>query len=251
MLEQDSNFLGKRHLLRTEGLRKRYHARVVVKDVSLEVKSGEIVGLLGPNGAGKTTTFRILIGMHRPDEGEVYLDGEKLSHLPMHMRARRGLVYLPQEPSVFRHLTVEENLMAILETLPLSRSERWERLRKLLEEFRLGGLAKQKAWTLSGGERRRVEISRALIRSPVFILLDEPFTGIDPIAVSDIQKIMFHLKEKGYGILITDHNVRETLRITDRGYIMDSGTLRFSGTPGELAADPEARRLYLGENFEL
>lgn len=232
-------------------MRTHYHARVVVKDVSLRVISGEIVGLLGPNGAGKTTTFRILIGMHRPDEGEVYLDGEKLSHLPMHMRARRGLVYLPQEPSVFRHLTVEENLMAILETLPLSRSERWERLRKLLEEFRLEGLAKQKAWTLSGGERRRVEISRALIRSPVFILLDEPFTGIDPIAVNDIQKIMFHLKEEGYGILITDHNVRETLRITDRGYIMDSGTLRFSGTPRELAADPEARRLYLGEHFEL
>lgn len=237
--------------LRTQALTKSYGGRTVVKGVSLEVGSGEVVGLLGPNGAGKTTTFYMTVGLTGPDSGRVELDGVDVTADPMYVRARKGIAYLPQEPSIFRGLTVEENILAILETLDLDAAARRMRLRELLAELNLTPLAKSKAYTLSGGERRRAEITRALVMSPLFMLLDEPFAGIDPIAVSDIQKIISHLRDRGIGILITDHNVRETLRITDRAYIIHDGVVFRSGTPLELAADDDVKRIYLGSDFRL
>ncbi|MBP1604203.1 MAG: lptB [Acidobacteria bacterium] len=237
--------------LKTEALTKSYSGRTVVRGVSVEVHSGEVVGLLGPNGAGKTTTFYMTVGLTAPDSGRVMLDGADVTHDPMYIRARKGIGYLPQEPSVFRGLTVQQNILAILETLGLSAAERRTRLRTLLAELNLTPLADSPAYTLSGGERRRVEITRALVISPRFILLDEPFAGIDPIAVADIQDIVSHLSERGIGVLITDHNVRETLRITDRAYIVNEGTIFRSGTPESLAEDEEVRRVYLGSDFRL
>jgi lipopolysaccharide export system ATP-binding protein len=237
--------------LTTEALSKSYGGRTVVNGVSLEVRSGEVVGLLGPNGAGKTTTFYMTVGLTTPDSGRVRLDGADITDDPMYVRARKGIGYLPQEPSIFRGLTVEQNIVAILETLSLSAAERRQRARELLAELGLTSLAGSPAHTLSGGERRRAEITRALVISPRFILLDEPFAGIDPIAVTDIQKIIFHLKERGIGVLITDHNVRETLRITDRAYIVTDGSIFRSGTPEVLASDDEVRRIYLGTDFRL
>jgi lipopolysaccharide export system ATP-binding protein len=237
--------------LRAQELTKSYGGRTVVRDVSLDVTSGEVVGLLGPNGAGKTTTFSMVVGLTAPDAGRVTLNGADVTTDPMYVRARKGIGYLPQEPSVFRGLTVEQNILAILETLDLDGASRRARLRELLAELNLTPLAKSRAYTLSGGERRRVEITRALVVSPQFILLDEPFAGIDPIAVADIQKIIFHLKERGIGVLITDHNVRETLKITDRAYIVHDGALFRSGTPRELAEDEDVKRIYLGADFRL
>jgi len=237
--------------LRTEALTKSYSGRTVVRGVSLDVNSGEVVGLLGPNGAGKTTTFYMTVGLTVPDSGRVFLNGEDVTDDPMYVRARKGIGYLPQEPSIFRGLSVEKNILAILETLDLTAAERQERLRGLLAELHLTPLAKAPAHTLSGGERRRAEITRALVISPRFILLDEPFAGIDPIAVTDIQNIIFHLKERGIGVLITDHNVRETLRITDRAYIVHDGVIFRSGTPDFLAADEAVKRIYLGTDFRL
>jgi lipopolysaccharide export system ATP-binding protein len=237
--------------LRTDQLTKSYGGRTVVRGVSVEVTSGEVVGLLGPNGAGKTTTFHMIVGLTAPDSGRVVLDGADVTDDPMYMRARKGIGYLPQEPSIFRGLTVEQNLLAILETLDLDGAARRARLRDLLAELNLTPLAGAPAYTLSGGERRRAEITRALVVSPLFILLDEPFAGIDPIAVADIQKIIFHLKEKGIGVLITDHNVRETLAITDRAYIVHDGVIFRSGTPDMLAEDEDVRRIYLGADFRL
>jgi len=237
--------------LRTHDLTKSYNGRTVVRGVSLDISSGEIVGLLGPNGAGKTTTFYMTVGLTSPDSGRVELDGQDVTGDPMYIRARKGIGYLPQEPSIFRGLTVEQNILAILETMPLDPSERRGRLRDLLAELNLTPLAQAPAYTLSGGERRRAEITRALVVSPKFMLLDEPFAGIDPIALSDIQKIIFHLRDRGIGVLITDHNVRETLRITDRAYIVHGGAIFRSGTPRSLAADDEVRRIYLGSEFRL
>jgi lipopolysaccharide export system ATP-binding protein len=237
--------------LRTHELTKSYRGRTVVRGVSIEVGSGEIVGLLGPNGAGKTTTFYMTVGLTAPDSGRVILGDEDVTGDPMYVRARKGIGYLPQEPSIFRGLTVEQNILAIVETLKLPRAARRERVKALLEELKLTPLAGAPAHTLSGGERRRVEITRALVMSPRFILLDEPFAGIDPIAVADIQAIIFHLKARGIGVLITDHNVRETLRITDRAYIVHDGVLFRRGTPGSLAGDDEVRRIYLGADFRL
>jgi lipopolysaccharide export system ATP-binding protein len=222
-----------------------------VRGVSLEVDSGEVVGLLGPNGAGKTTTFYMTVGLTAPDAGRVVLDGEDVTDDPMYVRARKGIGYLPQEPSIFRGLTVEQNILAILETLDLDQKSRKQRLQELLAELNLLPLAKAPAHTLSGGERRRVEITRALVVSPRFMLLDEPFAGIDPIAVTDIQKIIFHLKARGIGVLVPDHTVRETLRITARAYIVHDGAIFRSGTPGLLAGDDEVRRIYLGADFRL
>ncbi len=237
--------------LRTINLTKSYGGRTVVRGVNIDVASGEIVGLLGPNGAGKTTTFYMTVGLTPPDSGRVELNGHDVTDDPMYIRARKGIGYLPQEPSIFRGLTVEQNLLAILETLPIDGQTRRTRLRELLAELNLTPLAQSPAYTLSGGERRRAEITRALVISPQFILLDEPFAGIDPIAVTDIQKIIFHLKTRGIGVLITDHNVRETLRITDRAYIVHGGAIFRSGTPDGLAADEEVRRIYLGTEFRL
>jgi lipopolysaccharide export system ATP-binding protein len=237
--------------LRTQDLTKSYSGRTVVRGVNLQVASGEVVGLLGPNGAGKTTTFYMTVGLTSPDSGLVFLDDEDVTDDPMYARARKGIGYLPQEPSIFRGLSVEQNIMAILETLPLDAAARAARLEELLGELNLTPLAKAPAHTLSGGERRRAEITRALVISPRFILLDEPFAGIDPIAVTDIQKIIFHLKQRGIGVLITDHNVRETLRITDRAYIVHDGVIFKSGTPDTLAADEDVRRIYLGADFRL
>ena len=237
--------------LKTDALTKSYGGRTVVRYVCLDVASGEVVGLLGPNGAGKTTTFYMTVGLTAPDSGRVVLDGEDVTDDPMYVRARKGIGYLPQEPSIFRGLTVEQNILAILETLDLSHAARRERLAELLAELSLTPLAKSPAHTLSGGERRRVEITRALAVSPRFMLLDEPFAGIDPIAVTDIQKIIFHLRERGIGLLVTDHNVRETLRITDRAYIVHDGAIFRNGTPQSLAADEEVRRIYLGADFRL
>ncbi len=237
--------------LRTIDLVKSYGGRTVVRNVSLDVSSGEVVGLLGPNGAGKTTTFYMTVGLTPADSGSVLLDGQDVTHDPMYVRARKGIGYLPQEPSIFRGLTVEQNVLAILETLKMSRADRRKRATELLDELKLSPLAKSPAHTLSGGERRRVEITRALVISPSFILLDEPFAGIDPIAVTDIQAIIFHLKERGIGVLITDHNVRETLRITDRAYIVHDGAIFRSGTPGDLANDEDVKRIYLGADFRL
>jgi lipopolysaccharide export system ATP-binding protein len=237
--------------LRTDQLTKSYGGRTVVRGVSLDVSSGEIVGLLGPNGAGKTTTFYMAVGLTAPDSGRVELNGQDVTDDPMYIRARKGIGYLPQEPSIFRGLTVQQNILAILETLPIDGATRRSRLQELLAELNLTPLADAPAYTLSGGERRRAEITRALVISPQFILLDEPFAGIDPIAVGDIQQIIFHLKARGIGVLITDHNVRETLRITDRAYIVHDGTIFKSGTPDMLAADEEVRRIYLGTEFRL
>jgi len=237
--------------LRTEGLTKTYGDRTVVRDVNLDVASGEVVGLLGPNGAGKTTTFSMVVGLVGPDSGRVLLDEHDVTSDPMYVRARKGIGYLPQEASIFRGLTVEQNILAILETLPLSAEERRNRLTELLDELGLSPIARSKAYALSGGERRRVEITRALVNQPKFMLLDEPFAGIDPIAVGDIQKIIFHLKSRGIGVLVTDHNVRETLRITDRAYIVHDGAIFRSGTPAGLASDAEVKRIYLGAEFRL
>jgi lipopolysaccharide export system ATP-binding protein len=237
--------------LQTTDLTKSYGGRTVVRGVSLEIASGEVVGLLGPNGAGKTTTFSMVVGLTSPDSGRVQLDGRDVTDDPMYVRARKGIGYLPQEASIFRGLTVEQNITAILETIDLDGPARRARLRELLAELSLTPLAKSPAYTLSGGERRRVEITRALVISPKFMLLDEPFAGIDPIAVSDIQKIIFHLKARGIGVLITDHNVRETLRITDRAYIVHDGVIFRSGTPQSLADDEEVKRIYLGTDFRL
>jgi len=230
---------------------KSYKGRKVVQEVSLDVGQGEVVGLLGPNGAGKTTTFYMIVGLTRPDSGSVMLGGHDITDLPMYLRAKNGISYLPQEASVFRKLTVEANIMAILETLPLSGMERRNRMEHLLEEFGIAGVRKSLADTLSGGERRRLEIARSLVISPKFILLDEPFSGIDPITVLEIQKIINHLKSREIGVLITDHNVRETLRVTDRAYIINNGCIFRSGTPEELGSDNEVKRVYLGEHFSL
>ncbi len=238
-------------VLRADGLCKRLGGREILRAVSLEVHAGEVVGLLGPNGAGKTTTFYAMVGLIRPDRGTVMLNGQDVTQEPMYLRARRGISYLPQEPSVFRKLTVEENILAILESLSLTREERRQRLADLLEELSIAHLAKNKAYSLSGGERRRVEITRALVTQPAFMLLDEPFAGIDPLAILDIQSIVAQLKERHIGILITDHNVRETLGICDRAYILNNGAVLEEGTPQEIAASPRAREFYLGERFTL
>jgi len=237
--------------LRTQDLTKSYAGRTVVRGVSLEVASGEVVGLLGPNGAGKTTTFYMTVGLAAPDSGRVILDGLDVTDDPMYIRARKGIAYLPQEPSIFRGLTVEQNILAILETMDLDAAARRARLRELLAELNLTPLANSPAHTLSGGERRRAEITRALVISPKLILLDEPFAGIDPIAVTDIQKIIFHLRTRGIGVLITDHNVRETLSIIDRAYLLVQGQVLISGTAKALASDPKAKKLYLGDSFKM
>jgi lipopolysaccharide export system ATP-binding protein len=237
--------------LQAFGLEKSYRGRMVVSEVVLELRQGEVVGLLGPNGAGKTTTFYIVVGLIPPDAGRVLLNGADVTNLPMYQRARSGISYLPQEPSVFRKLTVEENLKSIAETLPISVAEQGERVAGLLEEFGIEALRRQGAYTLSGGERRRLEIARALVLTPKFVLLDEPFAGIDPLAVLDIQRIISRLKERGIGVLVTDHNVRETLNITDRAYIISEGKILREGTPEQLTNDVEVRKVYLGENFRL
>ncbi|HMK76699.1 MAG TPA: LPS export ABC transporter ATP-binding protein [Thermodesulfobacteriota bacterium] len=234
-----------------ESLIKSFRHKRVVDSVSIDIQGGEVVGLLGPNGAGKTTIFYMIVGLYQPNGGKIYLNDEEISHLPMYLRARKGIGYLPQEPSVFRKLTTEENLMAILETLPLSKEERKDRLEKLLNELGLFSLRKQKAYVLSGGERRRVEITRALVLSPSFILLDEPFSGIDPIAVLDIQAIIRQLKSRGIGIIITDHNVRETLGVCDRAYILNEGRILEEGSPEKIAQSEKAKKIYLGDGFEL
>ncbi|MGZ3513292.1 MAG: LPS export ABC transporter ATP-binding protein [Thermodesulfobacteriota bacterium] len=234
-----------------ERLVKSFRRKKVVDSVDVEVRGGEVVGLLGPNGAGKTTIFYMIVGLYQPNGGKIYLNDEEIGSLPMYLRARKGIGYLPQEPSVFRKLTTEENLMAILETLPLSKEERKERLEKLLKDLGLSSVRKQKAYVLSGGERRRVEITRALVLSPSFILLDELFSGIDPLAVLDIQTIIRQLKSRGIGIIITDHNVRETLGVCDRAYILNEGRILEEGSPEKIAQSPKARRIYLGEEFEL
>jgi lipopolysaccharide export system ATP-binding protein len=237
--------------LQASGLCKAYRGRKVVNEVSLEVRRQEVVGLLGPNGAGKTTTFYLIVGLISPEKGQVRLDGEGIESLPMYQRARMGISYLPQEPSVFRKLTVLDNLRCIAETLNVSPEEREEIAAGLLKEFGIAHLSNQMAYALSGGERRRLEIARALVLTPRFILLDEPFAGIDPLAVLDIQRIIERLKERGIGILITDHNVRDTLNITDRAYIINEGKILREGTPEQLASDAEVKRVYLGENFKL
>jgi lipopolysaccharide export system ATP-binding protein len=237
--------------LAAKGLTKIYNKRKVVNEIDLQIAPGEVVGLLGPNGAGKTTTFYMIVGLIKPDAGSICLNGEDISADPMYQRARKGLNYLPQEPSVFRKLTVEENIMAILETLDIREEERAERLQGLLGELDLTSLAKNYAYSLSGGERRRVEITRALVTSPKYILLDEPFAGIDPLAVADIQRIIEKLKNKGIGIIVSDHNVRETLSCCDRAYIVNEGKILVEGCPADIACSELARKFYFGENFNL
>src|SRR5579862_3475835 len=238
--------------LATDEIGKSYRGRRVVNSVSLYVEQGEVVGLLGPNGAGKTTSFYMIVGLIPPDTGRIMIDGEEITRVPMYLRARNyGISYLPQEPSAFRKLTVEENILAVLETQPISWHERRERLEKLIDQLWLEVIRKNKAYSLSGGERRRVEIARCLCISPSFILLDEPFSGIDPIAVLDLQKIISSLRASGIGVLITDHNVRETLSVTDRAYIINEGSIFRAGTPEQLGSDAEVRRVYLGESFSL
>jgi lipopolysaccharide export system ATP-binding protein len=239
------------HLLETQGLVKVYGGRRVVNSVDINVKRGEVVGLLGPNGAGKTTTFYMVTGVIPPDEGRIIFDQRDITWMPLHKRARCGIAYLSQEPSIFRKLTVEENIIAVLETLGFSPRERKRRCDELLGELRISHLRKSKAYTLSGGEKRRVEITRALVTNPLFILLDEPFSGIDPIAVSECQEIIKELKAKGLGILLTDHNVRETLTITDRSYLMADGKILISGSKEDLLSNPQAREIYLGEKFTM
>jgi lipopolysaccharide export system ATP-binding protein len=238
-------------ILRAENIKKIYGKRLVVKGISLEVEQGEIVGLLGPNGAGKTTSFYMIVGMINPNEGKIILDNEEITNLSMYQRAQKGIGYLAQEASVFRKLSVEDNIKSILEFSTLSKKEQSDKLESLIEEFGLGHVRKNRGDLLSGGERRRTEIARALASNPKFILLDEPFAGVDPIAVEDIQSIVAHLKDKNIGILITDHNVQETLAITDKTYLMFEGGILKKGTPEELAADEMVRRVYLGANFEL
>ncbi|MBW1856461.1 MAG: LPS export ABC transporter ATP-binding protein [Deltaproteobacteria bacterium] len=237
--------------LETRGLTKCFGNRKVVDNLSLELQSGEVVGLLGPNGAGKTTTFYMIVGLYKPEAGSVYFNGEDITDYPMYLRARNGISYLPQEASVFRKLTVEENILAILQRFNLSKDEMKERLDELLKELGLSSLAKSKAYVLSGGERRRLEITRALVTSPLFLLFDEPFTGIDPIAVSDIQNIINQLREKGIGVLISDHNVRETLGVCDRAYIISQGKILEHGNAQTIVSSPRAREVYLGEKFNL
>jgi lipopolysaccharide export system ATP-binding protein len=238
--------------LSTEEIAKSYGGRQVVKGVNLQIEQGEVVGLLGPNGAGKTTSFYMIVGLVRPDAGRVLADGHDISRLPMYLRARNyGISYLPQEPSVFRKLTVQDNILAVLEAQQLSWERRRTRTERLIEQLNLGHVRKTRGYALSGGERRRVEIARCLAIEPAFILLDEPFSGIDPIAVLDLQEIIFGLKRSGIGVLITDHNVRETLSVTDRAYIITEGKIFATGTPGELGRNPEVRRIYLGENFSM
>ncbi len=239
-------------VLSAEDLGKTYRGRRVVYGVNIHVEQGEVVGLLGPNGAGKTTSFYMIVGLIPLDTGRVVIDDKEITDVPMYLRARNyGISYLPQEPSVFRKLTVEENILAVLEAQPISWHERRERMERLIDQLGLGHIRKSKGYSLSGGERRRVEIARCLCISPAFILLDEPFSGIDPIAVLDIQKIIFDLKASGIGVLITDHNVRETLSVTDRAYIINEGRIFRAGTPEELGSDPEVKRVYLGESFTL
>jgi len=238
-------------VLRTQNLSKTFHGRRVVDDASIEVKQGEVVGLLGPNGAGKTTNFYMVVGLYQPDSGKVLLGKEEITAFPMYRRARKGISYLAQEPSVFRKLTVEENILAILETLHLPKAKQNERLENLLEDLGITHIRKNKAYSLSGGERRRVEISRALVTHPCFLLLDEPFAGIDPIAVNEIQNIVAELRDRGIGVLITDHNVRETLNICDRAYIIHQGRILESGDPEMIANSPKAREIYLGDKFKL
>lgn len=250
MKETKKNRLNNRKL-EANNLLKTYGERTVVRDVSFSITSGQIVGLLGPNGAGKTTSFYMVVGLVRPDGGRVTLDSQELTNLPMHKRAHIGVGYLPQEPSVFRKMSVEDNIMAVLENTPLSGAQRREKLSNLLDDFNIRHVAQQKAYTLSGGERRRVEVARALALDPVFLLLDEPFAGVDPLAVADIQQIIRKLKDRGLGILITDHNVRETLGICDLGYILSDGMILEHGTPTQIAQSPKAREAYLGENFKL
>lgn len=242
---------GRKAMLRADGLVKSFRARKVVKGVTVEVEAGEVVGLLGPNGAGKTTIFDMMVGLTQPDEGAITLDGEGITSLPMYRRARKGIGYLPQESSVFRRLSVQDNILAILEMLDYSRSEREERVDRLLKELDLGHIKTSMAYALSGGERRRLEITRALATNPSFMLLDEPFAGIDPIAVADIQQIITRLKGKGIGILITDHNVQETLSITDRAYIINEGLILESGDPDSIVKSETARAIYLGDRFRL
>lgn len=238
--------------LATEEIGKSYGGRQVVRGVSLQIEQGEVVGLLGPNGAGKTTSFYMIVGLVRPDAGRVLVDGQDISRLPMYLRARNyGISYLPQEPSIFRKLTVQDNILAVLEAQQLSWESRRTRTEKLIEQLSLGHVRKTRGYALSGGERRRVEIARCLAIEPAFILLDEPFSGIDPIAVLDLQEIIFELKKNGIGVLITDHSVKETLSVTDRAYIINEGKIFRAGTPGELERDPEVRRVYLGENFSM
>lgn len=241
----------RRSVLRTRRLEKRFRRVRAVADVSIEVGAGEIVGLLGPNGAGKTTTFRMIVGLLRPDSGLIQLDNTDITWMPMYQRARRGIAYLPQEPSVFQRMTVEENLRAIAETMDMSRAQQDKRVAQLLDDLGIARLAGNRAYTLSGGERRRTEIARALVADPRFFLLDEPFAGIDPLAIEDLQSIVISLRERGIGVLITDHNVRETLRITDHAYIISEGSVIRAGTPEEIAADPRVREVYLGGRFEL
>jgi len=238
-------------ILSTVELTKSYKGRKVVDDISLTIAQGEVVGLLGPNGAGKTTTFYIIVGLTRPDSGRVLLDGVNITDFPMYVRARNGISYLPQEPSIFRKLTVEENIMAVLETLPLTSHQRRERLEELIEDLGLQQVRRSEGYMLSGGERRRVEIARSLVISPSFILLDEPFSGIDPLTVQDIQKIIVRLKGTGIGVLVTDHNVPYTLQVTDRAYIINNGKIFRAGTPEQLGNDAEVKRVYLGDNFRL
>lgn len=238
-------------ILRGSGLVKIYGERHVVKGVSLHVNRGEIVGLLGPNGAGKTTTFYMLVGLVKPNAGQIFLGGENVAHMPMYRRARRGIGYLPQEESIFRKLTVEENLMAILETLPLTRDQRQQRTEELLEDFNMGHVRRSRAYTLSGGEKRRLALARCLTIQPSVLLLDEPFSGVDPIAVHDIQQIILSLRDQGIGILITDHNVRETLNVVDRAYLICDGRVESEGDANFLINDPIARELYLGPRFTL
>jgi lipopolysaccharide export system ATP-binding protein len=239
------------HLLEIKNLAKSYDGRQVVRDVNLEVRRQEIVGLLGPNGAGKTTTFYMVVGIIPPQSGKIIFDNQDITRLPIHARARYGIGYLSQEASIFRKLTVEENIMAVLETLPLSRKKRRSRLERLLQELKIAHLARNKAYTLSGGERRRLEITRALVTNPSFILLDEPFSGIDPIVVGEAQEIIKELRGKGLGVLLTDHNVRETLSITDRAYLIAEGKILISGSAQDLINSPQARQLYLGEKFRM
>ena len=237
--------------LHAKGLKKTFAGRQVVNGIDLDLEAGEVAGLLGPNGAGKTTSFYMVVGLCRPDSGQVHLGGEDITRLPMYRRARLGISYLPQEPSVFRHLTVEENLLAILETMGFAKQERIARAEELMTEFRITHIAKNKGFSLSGGERRRVEIARSLVTNPKFILLDEPFAGIDPLAVMDIQNIIFQLKGKNIGILISDHNVRETLGVCDKAYIVNQGEILECGTPLEIAESKKAREIYLGDKFIL
>ena len=243
--------MAEEHLLKTDSISKTYRKKKIVDAVSIYIRKREVVGLLGPNGAGKTTTFYMVVGLISPDQGKIFFDNREITRMPMYKRARCGIGYLSQEPSIFRKLTVEENIMAVLETIPLSKKERRQRLEQRLEELKMTHLAKSKAYTLSGGERRRLEITRCLVTNPSFILLDEPFSGVDPIAVFEVQQIIADLRGRGLGILLTDHNVRETLSITDRSYIMAEGKIFISGTAQELINNPEAKKVYLGERFAM